>query len=91
MSVDWNPRHWTPKRRRRALIALVLVWDAAGRVYSSPKQSLMALVVGGQAVSLGVANMGDGLTLRPFAKTDWLNSRLAEFPKPLVQMTPDKP
>ncbi|MES1186537.1 MAG: hypothetical protein ABUL60_22180 [Myxococcales bacterium] len=67
------------------------VWDAAGRVYSSPKQSLMALVVGGQAVSLGVANMGDGLTLRPFAKTDWLNSRLAEFPKPLVQMTPDKP
>lgn len=67
------------------------VWDAAGRVYSSPKQSLMALVVGGQAVSVGVANMGDGLQIRPFAKTDWLNSRLAEFPKPLVQMPPAKP
>ncbi len=67
------------------------IWDAAGRVYSSPKRSLMALVVGGQAVSLGVAEMGDGLQLRPFAKTDWLNARLAEFPKPLVQMAPAKP
>jgi len=67
------------------------VWDAAGRIYSSPKQSLLALVVGGQAVSLGVAKMGDGLQLQPFAKTDWLNSRLAAFPKPLVQMAPAKP
>jgi hypothetical protein len=67
------------------------VWDAAGRVYSSPKQSLLALVVGGQAVSLGVAELGNGLELRPFAKTDWLNSRLAEFPKPLVQMVAAKP
>jgi len=67
------------------------VWDAAGRIYSSPKQNLMALVVGGQAVSVGVAEMGDGLQIRPFAKTDWLNSRLAAFPKPLVQMAPKKP
>jgi len=67
------------------------IWDAAGRIYSSPKQNLMALVVGGQAVSVGVAEMGNGLQIRPFAKTDWLNSRLAEFPKPLVQMAPKKP
>jgi len=67
------------------------VWDVAGRVYSSPKQSLMALVVGGQAVSVGIAQLGDGLQIRPFAKTDWLNSRLARFPKPLVQMAPGKP
>jgi hypothetical protein len=67
------------------------IWDAAGRIYSSPKQSLMALVIGGQAVSVGVAEMGDGLQIRPFAKTDWLNARLAQFPKPLVQMSPAKP
>lgn len=67
------------------------VWDVAGRIYSSPKQSLMALVVGGQTVSLGVADLGNGLKLRPFAKTDWLNEQLAEFPKPLVQMTASKP
>jgi hypothetical protein len=67
------------------------VWDISGRVYSSPKQNLMALVVGGQAVSLGVADLGNGLQIRPFAKTDWLNARLAEFPKPLVQMAPAKP
>jgi len=67
------------------------VWDVAGRVYSSPKQSLMALVVGGQAVSVGIAELGDGLQVRPFAKTDWLNQRLAQFPKPLVQMAAAKP
>ncbi len=67
------------------------VWDVAGRVYSTPKKSLMALVVGGQAVSVGIAELGDGLQIRPFAKTDWLNARLAEFPKPLVQMAPAKP
>jgi len=67
------------------------VWDVAGRVYSTPKKSLMALVVGGQAVSVGIADLGDGLQIRPFAKTDWLNERLARFPKPLVQMAAAKP
>ena len=67
------------------------IWDVSGRVYTSPKQSLMAMVVGGQAVSVGIAQMGDGLQIRPFAKTDWLNARLAQFPKPLVQMAPAKP
>ncbi len=67
------------------------IWDASGRIYSTPKKTLMALVIGGQAVSLGVADLGSGLQLRPFAKTDWLNGRLAAFPKPLVQMPADKP
>jgi hypothetical protein len=67
------------------------IWDAAGRVYSTPDKSLMALVVGGQAVSVGIAELGNGLEIRPFAKTDWLNSRLAAFPKPLVQMADSKP
>lgn len=67
------------------------IWDASGRVYITPQKTLMAVVVGGQAVSLGVADLGTGLQLMPFAKTGWLNERLAQFPKPLVQMQPDKP
>jgi len=67
------------------------IWDVSGRVYSTPKQTLTALVVGGQAVSIGVAELGQGLQLKPFAKTDWLNERLAQFPAPLVQMKPAKP
>lgn len=62
------------------------VWDVAGRVFATPKQTFMALVVGGQAVSVGVAELGDGLRIRPFAKTDWLNEQLARFPKPAVRM-----
>jgi hypothetical protein len=68
------------------------IWDVAGRVYSNAKQSLIALVIGGQAVSVGVAKLADEhLEIHPFAKTDWLNSKLAQFPKPLVQMPPAKP
>jgi hypothetical protein len=67
------------------------VWDVSGRVYSSPGSTFMALVVGGQAVSMGVADVGDGLKLRPFAKTAWLNEQLARFPKPLIQMPAAKP
>jgi hypothetical protein len=67
------------------------VWDASGRVYKNGKDTRMALVVGGQAVSLGIADLGKGLELMPFAKTGWLNEHLREFPKPLVQMSGDKP
>ena len=67
------------------------VWDAAGRVYKNGDKTQMAIVVGGQAVSLGVASKGDGLELMPFAKTGWLNDRLREFPKPLLEMHADKP
>lgn len=67
------------------------VWDAAGRIYKKGDQQQMALVVGGQAVSLGIASKNGKLELMPFAKTGWLNERLAEFPKPLVRMTADKP
>jgi hypothetical protein len=67
------------------------VWDAAGRVRKNGEKTKVAVVVGGQAVSLGVASDGDRLELMPFAKTAWLNQRLGEFPEPLVQMRPDKP
>jgi len=67
------------------------VWDAAGRVYKKGDKTQFAVVVGGQAVSLGVASKGDGLELMPFAKTGWLNDRLREFPKPVLEMKADKP
>ncbi len=67
------------------------IWDAAGRVVKNGDKTQMAIVVGGQAVSLGVASKGDGLELMPFAKTGWLNDRLREFPKPILEMKPDKP
>ena len=68
------------------------VWDAAGRVYKKGDKTQLAIVVGGQAVSLGIASNGaDGLELMPFAKTGWLNEHLREFPKPLLEMKPDKP
>ncbi|HEX2670382.1 MAG TPA: hypothetical protein VHM25_05905, partial [Polyangiaceae bacterium] len=67
------------------------VWDASGRVFKKGDKTQFAIVVGGQAVSLGVASKGDGLELMPFAKTGWLNEHLREFPKPIVEMKPDKP
>ena len=67
------------------------IWDAAGRVYKKGDKTQMAVVVGGQAVSLGVASKGDGLELMPFAKTGWLNDHLREFPKPVLEMKADKP
>ena len=67
------------------------VWDAAGRVFKNGNKTQLALVVGGQTVSLGVASKGDGLELMPFAKTGWLNDHLRDFPKPLVQMKADRP
>jgi len=67
------------------------VWDAAGRVYKKGDKTQMAIVVGGQAVSVGVASKGDGLEIMPFAKTGWLNDHLRDFPKPILEMKPDKP
>lgn len=67
------------------------VWDAAGRVRKDDAGTRFAVVVGGQAVSLGVADLGTGLELMPFAKTGWLNDKLAGFPKPVVRMQRDKP
>jgi len=60
-------------------------------VYKNGDKTQLAVVVGGQGVSLGVASQGDGLELMPFAKTGWLNDHLREFPKPVLVMKPDKP
>jgi hypothetical protein len=67
------------------------VWDASGRFYSKGEQSMLAVVVGGQALSLGIAKLGGDLEIAPMAETEWLNARLRRFPKPLGQMAPEKP
>jgi hypothetical protein len=67
------------------------VWDASGRFYFDGKRQQLALVVGGQAISLGIASENGALSLMPFAKTGWLNEQLARFPKPLVALPPSKP
>ena len=59
------------------------VWDFAGRVYKKDEQTKFAMVVGGQAISLGIAKLGDDLEIQPLAKTTWLNEKLREFPEPL--------
>jgi hypothetical protein len=66
------------------------VWDASGRFYAKDDKTKMAFVVGGQAVSVGVADMGGGIEIMPFAKTGWLNEHLRAFPKPL-EMPASKP
>ncbi len=66
------------------------VWDISGRLYRRGEQTAMAFVVGGQAVSLGIAKLGDDLEVMPFAKTDWLNDRLRRLPK-AVELPPAKP
>ncbi|HEY8945496.1 MAG TPA: hypothetical protein VIM73_14605 [Polyangiaceae bacterium] len=66
------------------------VWDASGRFYGKGERSKMAFVVGGQAVSIGVADLGGGIEVMPFAKTGWLNERLRAFPQP-IELPPAKP
>ncbi|MEO6603528.1 MAG: hypothetical protein ABIQ16_26830 [Polyangiaceae bacterium] len=67
------------------------IWDASGRIYKNGDKSQMALVIGGQAVSLGIAEEGRGLELKPFAKTGWLDEHLRRFPKPVLILPGDKP
>ncbi len=67
------------------------VWDASGRFFFDEERSRFAVVVGGQAVSLGIAGANGAIELMPFAKTGWLNERLARFPKPLVRLPEGKP
>jgi hypothetical protein len=67
------------------------IWDAAGRIYKNGKESQMAIVVGGQVVSVGIASKDGHLEIMPFAKTDWLNEHLRTFPAPVEVMKRPKP
>jgi hypothetical protein len=68
------------------------LFDVAGRFHSRGDQQQFALVIGGKAVSLGIAKRtGAGLTLKPFAREGWLNAELENFPTPLKQIGSSQP
>jgi hypothetical protein len=67
------------------------VIDVAGRYYGKGKESRMAIVVGGKAVSLGIAHDSSGTSLMPFARDGWLNEKLAAFPRPTEKIRTSQP
>jgi hypothetical protein len=67
------------------------LFDVAGRFHMSDAQNRMAIVLGGKAISLGIASDASGLTLAPMARTGWLNQRLKGFPEPIDQVSPSQP
>jgi hypothetical protein len=67
------------------------LFNVAGRFYSKDNDTKLAIVVGGDVVSLGVAKDAQGTTLAPFAREGWLNRHLAHFPKPVEQFRSSEP
>lgn len=65
--------------------------DFSGRIFESPKQSRLALLIGGKTISLGISRHDGRTGFQAFAGTDWLNERLAEFPKPRERVSGEKP
>jgi hypothetical protein len=62
------------------------VWDASGRFFADGERRHLALVVGGEAISLGVASHGGETSVMPFAKSGWLDEQLARFPRTPVSV-----
>lgn len=84
-------------RKDRAVTDVLLVplendlFNVAGRYYAKDEDTKLAIVVGGDVVSLGIAKDAQGTTLAPFAREGWLNRHLAEFPKPVEQFRSSEP
>ncbi len=68
-----------------------LVYDFSGRVYLDKDTTLLALLIGGETVSLGIFKKGEDTSYKPFAGADWLNQKLAAFPKPRERVSGSKP
>jgi hypothetical protein len=65
--------------------------DFSGRVLVAPKQTRMALLVGGKDIAIGIDKRGDHTGFQLLAGEDWLNERLDHFPKPEERVEGDKP
>jgi len=84
-------------RHDRAVTDVMLVplendlFNVAGRYYSKDDDGKLAIVVGGDVVSLGIAKDAGGTTLAPFAREGWLNEKLARFPKPVEVFRTSEP
>lgn len=66
-------------------------FDVAGRLHASGDKSQFAFVIGGKAVSIGIANDGSKTSFKPMARSDWLNAKLRDFPKPVEQVLSSQP
>lgn len=67
------------------------LFNVAGRYYAKENDSKLAIVVGGDVVSLGIAKDAHGTTFAPFAREGWLNGKLAQFPKPVETFRSSEP
>lgn len=65
--------------------------DFSGRVFRSPKESRLALLVGGKDVAVGIAQDGKNVGFDALASEDWLNRELTHFPEPRRYVSGEKP
>jgi hypothetical protein len=65
--------------------------DFSGRIWRSPEQSRIALLIGGKTLSLGIDKHGDHTGFEAFAHENWLNERLQHFPQPRDFVRGEKP
>lgn len=84
-------------RKDKAVTDVVLeplendLFNVAGRYYSKGDAQKLAIVVGGKAVSLGIARDPRETKLVPFAREGWLNGELRQFPKPVETFRSSEP
>jgi hypothetical protein len=67
------------------------LFDVAGRYHANGEDRRIAIVVGGKAVSLGIAKEGSRTTLKPLAHQGWLNEQLRRFPPPIQTVHSSQP
>jgi hypothetical protein len=67
------------------------LFNVAGRYYSKGDDRKLAIVVGGDVVSLGIAKDSGATTFAPFAREGWLNGKLMQFPKPAEKFRSSEP
>jgi hypothetical protein len=65
--------------------------DFSGRVYQHGDSLQLALLIGGEAASLGLYKEPKQTNIIPMARTTWLNDKLALFPSPQERVAPPKP
>lgn len=67
------------------------VVDFSGRVFLKGDERLIALLVGGKDVSLGIYKNGDETDYEVLAGSKWLNEKLGHFPRPVERVRGEKP
>lgn len=65
--------------------------DFSGRIYNSAEDRQVALLIGGEVVSLGIYLHGDKKQFAPLAHTKWLNERLERMPAPVDKVQGQQP